>query len=78
MYENNWIHDLQFYVLHALLAWLLAILFCSIFLMLYQEIDNDGYIYMGINDMNIPAGKEQKKTSYSVTTLAYLVQLPQY
>jgi hypothetical protein len=61
------------------LAWLLASLFCSIFLELYQEIDNDGYIYMGINDVNILAGKEQKKkTSYGVRTLAYLVQLPQY
>jgi hypothetical protein len=38
------------------LAWLSATLFCYIFLELCQEIDNDGYIYIRINDMNIPAG----------------------
>jgi hypothetical protein len=42
-----------------------------------SRIDNDGYIYMRINDVNISAGKEQK-TSNGVTPLAYSVQLPQY
>jgi hypothetical protein len=53
-------------------------LFCSIFLELYQEIDKDGYIYMRINDVNIPAGKEQNKKNYGVITLPCLVKLPQY
>jgi hypothetical protein len=53
-------------VLHALLAWLTVTLFCSIFLELYQEIDKDGYIYMRINDVNIPTGKEQNKNFFMV------------
>jgi hypothetical protein len=55
-------------VLHALLACLTVILFCSIFLELYQEIDKDGYIYiyMRINDVNIRTGKEQNKNFFMV------------
>jgi hypothetical protein len=31
-----------------------------------MEIDKDGYIYMRINDVNIPAGKEQNNNFFTV------------